>query len=101
MNMCSRVLIALCIPAGLLAVASLVPRLSPAVIACRDSQDVLTPCWRGAKGGLKLRETTDPSGARHLVRTSRAHVETTASLASAGLPEAAPLPPPRPKGLGR
>ncbi len=104
MNMCSRVLIALCILAGLFAVASLVPRHSPAVIACRDSQDVLTPCWRGAKGGLKLRETTDPSGARHLVRTSRAHhtdVETTASLASAGQAEAVPLPPPRPKDLSR
>jgi hypothetical protein len=104
MNMCSRVLIALCIPAGLFAAGSLVPRRSPAVIACRDSQDVLAPCWRGAKGGFKLRETTDPSGARHLVRTSRAHhtdVETTASLASAGSSEAAPLPPPRPKGLSR
>ena len=103
MNMCSRVVIALCIPAGLFAVGSLVPRPSQAVVACRDSQGELTTCWGGAKGHLTFRETTDPRGARHVIRTSRAQptdVETTGSLASAGSPEAAPLPPPRPKGLG-
>ena len=104
MNMGSRVLIALCIPAGLFALASFVPRPSPAVIACRDSQDALIPCWRGAKGRPTFRETTDPSGAVHLVRASRVYgtdVETTDSLTSAGSPQAAPLPPPRPKGLAR
>ena len=104
MNMWSRLLIALCIPAGLFAMASLVPRPSLAVIACRDSQDPKVSCWRGAKGGFTLRETTDASGARHLARRTRLHprdVETTASLASAGQAEAAPLPPARPKGLGR
>ena len=104
MNTCSRVLIALCIPAGLFALASFVPRPSPAVIACRDSQGELANCWGGTKGRLTFRETTDPSGAVHLVRASRVHgtdVETTASLTSAGSLEAAPLPPPRPKGLAR
>jgi hypothetical protein len=103
-NMCSRVLIALCIPAGLFAMASLVPRPSPAVVACRDSQDPQVSCWRGAKGGFTLRETTDASGARHLARRIRSHhsdVETTASLASAEQAEAVPLPPPRPKDLSR
>ena len=104
MNLWSRVLIALCIPAGLFAMASLVPRPSPAVIACQESQDPQVSCWGGAKGGFTLRETTDASGARHLARRTRLHprdVETTASLASAGPSEAAPLPPPRPKGLSR
>jgi len=104
MNTCSRVLIALCIPAGLFALASFVPRPSPAVIACRESQGELSNCWGGTKARPTFRETTDPSGAVHLVRASRGHgtdVETTASLTSAGPPKAAPLPPPRPKGLGR
>jgi hypothetical protein len=104
MNTCSRVLIALCIPAGLFAVASFVPRPSPAVIACRESQGELANCWGGTKARPTFRETADPSGAVHLVRASRVHgtdVETTASLTSAGPPKAAPLPPPRPKGLAR
>ena len=104
MNMCSKVLIALCIPAGLFGAGSLVPWPSPAVIACRDSQDPRVSCWRGAKGSFTLRGTTDGSGARHLARRTRLDprdVETTASLVSAGQAEAAPLPPPRPKGLSR
>ena len=104
MNMCSKVVIALCIPAGLFAAGSLMPRPSPAVIACQDSQDPQVSCWRGAKGGFTLRETTDGSGARHLARRTRSHprdVETTASLASAEQAEAVPLPPPRPKDLSR
>ena len=104
MNLWSRVLIALCIPAGLFAMASLVPRPSPAVVACRDSQEPQVSCWRGAKGGFTLRETTDASGARHLARRTRLlprDVETTASLASADLLQAVPLPPRRPKDLVR
>jgi len=100
MNTCSRVLIALCIPAGLFALASFVPRPSPAVIACRDSQDALAPCWRGTKDHVRFRKTTDPSGAVHLVRATRVYdtdVETTASLTLAGLSRAVPLPPRRPK----
>ena len=104
MNTCSRVLIALCIPAGFLALASFVPRPSPAVIACRDSQDALAPCWRGTKGRFGFRKTTDPSGAVHLDRPTRVYdtdVETTASLTLAGLSRAVPLPPRRPKHLNR
>jgi hypothetical protein len=104
MNMCSKVVIALCIPAGLFAAGRLVPRPSPAVIACHDSQDAQVSCWRGAKGGFTLRETTDASGAHHLARRTRLlprDVETTASLASAGLLQAVPLPPRRPKDLVR
>ena len=100
MNTCSRVLIALCIPTGLFALASFVPRPSPAVIACRDSQDALAPCWRGTKDHFRFRKTTDPSGAVHLVRATRVYdtdVETTASLTLAGLSRAVPLPPRRPK----
>ena len=103
MNTCSRVLIAVCIPAGFFALASLVPRPAPAVIACRDSQDALTPCWRGTKGRFRSRKTVDPSGAVHLVRPTRVDDtdgETTASLTLAGLSRAVPLPP-RPKHLNR
>jgi hypothetical protein len=103
MNTCSRVLIALCIPAGFFALARLVPRPSPAVIACRDSQDARTPCWRGTKGRFRSRKTVDPSGAVHLVRPTRVDDtdgETTASLTLAGLSRAVPLPP-RPKHLNR
>src|SRR3954463_3854173 len=104
MNTCSRVLTTVCILAGLFALASFVPRPSPAVVACRDNQGALANCWGGTKGRLTFWETTDPSGAVHLVRASRVHstdVETTASLTSAAPPKAAPLPPPRPKGLAR
>ena len=102
MNLCSRVLIALCIPAGLFAMASSIPWPSPAVTACRASQGALAICWGGAKGRFELRETTDPSGAVRLVGAIRGHdtdVETTGSLALAGVSRAVPLPPPRPKHL--
>jgi len=104
MNTCSRVSIALCIPAGLFALASFVPRPAPAVIACRDSQDALAPCWRGTKDRFQFRKTADPSGAVHLVRPTRVDDtdgETTASLTLAGLSRAVPLPPRRPKHLNR
>src|SRR3954453_471197 len=72
MNTCSKVVLALCVPAGFFALASFVPRPSPAVIACRDSQDALAPCWRGTKDRFGFRKTTDPSGPVHLVRATRA-----------------------------
>src|SRR3954469_6637224 len=103
MNTYIRVLIALCIPAGLFALTSFVPRLSPAVMACRNSPDASAPCWGEAHNRFRFRETTDPSGAVQLVRTRGVHgtdVETTGSLTPSGLSQAVPLPPRRPKDLG-
>src|SRR5215216_3439182 len=104
MNTCSRVLIALCIPAGLFALASFVPRPSPAVIACRGSQAALTPCWRGTKGRFRFRKTADGSGVVHLVRPARVDDtvgETAASLTLVALSRAVPVLPRRPKHLNR
>src|SRR5215217_2928713 len=89
MNLCSRMLIALCILASTCALVSVVARPSPVRAACPDGPAALVDCWGSATATGRFRKTTDPSGAVHLIRINRGSD-----------PDVVPLPPPRPKDLG-